>query len=296
MNRLNSSADELNGAATIAGAQAQAAKLLQAAGIDSAAADSRLLLQHVSGLSHAQILSRGDDAPGKEILARYIQLIERRLKREPVSRITGTRAFWTAQFEVSSATLDPRPETETLVEFVLAWIQQRPVRTLRILDLGTGSGAILCSLLSALPEASGIGTDISTQACDVARRNVQRLQLEARARIMNTSWAEGIPGPFDIIVSNPPYIATAELEKLEPEVRCYDPLSALDGGVDGLEAYRIIVSMSRPLLAPGGLFAVEIGAGQDAQVSGLIRQAGFLDAGSKADLQGICRVVAGIAG
>jgi release factor glutamine methyltransferase len=218
---------------------------------------------------------------------------ERRLAREPVSRILGERSFWSFDLLVTSAVLDPRPDTETIIDSALDLLSARQSEALRILDLGTGSGAILCALLDCFEQASGIGVDISKEACAIARENLNRCELTSRAQIRNGSWDAAQPGPYDLIVSNPPYIPTADLVGLDPEVRLYDPTLALDGGTDGLTAYRDICALLPSLLAPGGLLLFEIGIGQGDDVSRLMAAAGLKSIASRGDLAGIERVVFG---
>lgn len=214
----------------------------------------------------------------------------RRLAREPVHRILGRRAFWTLDLAISPAVLDPRPDSETLVEAALA-LAPRPCA--RVLDLGTGSGALLCALLTEWPEASGLGVDRSVEACRVARRNVEACGCGARALVVAGDWGAALAGPFDVVVSNPPYIRSDDIAGLDPEVRDHDPALALDGGADGLAAYRAIAPLAARLLAPGGLLAVEVGWTQGEDVAGLLAQAGFGEVGRRRDLGGHDRVVTG---
>ncbi|TFL17880.1 peptide chain release factor N(5)-glutamine methyltransferase [Jannaschia formosa] len=214
------------------------------------------------------------------------EAVARRAAREPVSHILGRRAFWAHEFEVTPDVLDPRPETETLVEAAL----EGELTT--VLDLGTGSGCILLSLLAARPEAQGLGTDISEAALAVARRNAEALGLAARATFRRADWLSGIDGAFDLIVSNPPYIAAAEMAGLSPEV-LREPHAALTPGGDGLDAYRVIARDAPARLAPGGRLMVEIGPTQADPVQDLFRQAGLADLRVQTDLDGRNRVVCG---
>jgi len=188
--------------------------------------------------------------------------------------------------------LDPRPETETIVEAALSILGGRREDPLRILDLGVGSGALLCALLTEFSHARGIGIDISADAADVAQGNLRACGLSLRAEIRLGDWTRGIEGRFDLIVSNPPYIPTADLAGLPREVREFDPWLALDGGIDGLAAYRRILPESTRLLAPGGWLFAELGAGQAAKVTALASQCGFTDVRTRQDLAGVDRVVA----
>jgi release factor glutamine methyltransferase len=220
-------------------------------------------------------------------------LAARRAAGEPLSKIAGRREFWGLTLIVSPDVLDPRPETETLIETALKLIGARRRARLRILDLGVGSGAILCALLTECPAALGLGVDASPATVAIASRNVEACGLAARAEIRLGSWTQGVEGPFDLIVSNPPYIRSADIEALQREVRDFDPRLALDGGADGLDAYRAILPASVGLLAPGGRLIVEVGAGQGGDVLGLAARLGFVHAETRRDLAGIERVVIG---
>ena len=219
-------------------------------------------------------------------------LAARRLAREPVARIVGEKEFWGLSFIVTPAVLVPRPETETVVEVALSLVDR--AAPLRIIDLGIGSGAILLALLSELPHARGIGIDIAADALDVARTNAQRLGLSDRADFVLGDFA-AVEGMFDLVVSNPPYIATPEIAGLAPEVRNYDPSHALDGGPDGLAAFRSIAAIARHLLLPAGHLVVEIGAGQESAVRELFVQSGLAISGVRHDLSGIPRVLSATA-
>lgn len=214
----------------------------------------------------------------------------RRLGREPLSQILGTQPFWTLELKVTPDVLTPRSDTETLVEAVLKDTPDRQA-DLRILDIGTGSGAIVLALLSELPHARGIATDISPAALDVARENAERCGLTDRIEFIETRWADGVTGPFDIVVSNPPYIAPDVIETLEPEVRDHEPRLALDGGATGLEAYPHVFGASLTLLKPGGRVAVEIGYDQAEPVTDLARSKGLETITVKTDLAGHDRVI-----
>jgi len=187
--------------------------------------------------------------------------------------------------------LDPRPETETLVETALARFRDRRNKALRILDLGVGSGALLCALLREFPRAAGVGVDISPRAVEVARHNAKACGLDGRADIRIGDWTEGVEAGFDLIVSNPPYIRSADIDMLPPEVRNYDPRVALDGGADGLNAYRTILPSSAALLAPEGWLLAELGAGQEEEALVIAARAGFRDCAVRRDLAGVARVL-----
>ena len=220
----------------------------------------------------------------------------RRLSGEPVARILGEREFWGLPLKLSPATLVPRPDTETLVELALEMLRigGELNRPMRIADLGTGSGAILLALLSELPAAHGFGTDISADALQTAAANAARAGLSGRATFIACDYATGLSGPFDVIVSNPPYIRSADIAALAIEVRHHDPLAALDGGADGLDAYRALIPQAARLLAAGAALVVEAGQGQSGQIEGLMTAEGLAPASApKADLAGVPRAVAG---
>ena len=259
-------------------------------GIESAQTDGRVLLCAALGIDHANLIREPQSPLGKGA-ARVSSFAARRLRREPVSRIIGQREFWQARFKIGEGVLDPRPETETLVGAVLDHTARAAPRdSWRILDLGTGSGAILCSILQNLPGSFGVGVDISQAACAVARENLKALGLERRGFIACGDWTEALRGRFDIIVSNPPYIESGAIAHLEPEVRDHDPPLALDGGDDGLAAYRRIIPALPDLLMPGGLIALELGVGQDRSVGKLLHAALGGSAEVKPDLHGNPRV------
>ena len=219
----------------------------------------------------------------------------RRVNGEPVARILGQKEFWGLPLKLSTATLVPRPDTETVVELALEIIRAAPPRALRIADLGAGTGAILLALLHELPAALGVGTDISLEALRIARRNAADLGLASRAAFVACNYAAALAGPFDLIVSNPPYIRSADIAGLSPEVRDHDPRTALDGGVDGLDAYRALVPQAADRLAPGGALVVEGGKGQSGPIEALMTAAGLsVQDPVKTDLSGIFRAIAGL--
>lgn len=274
-----------------------AAAVLREAGIATPELDARLLLCHAAGLSHEAYVAGAGGPVQPATLARFGTAIDRRLKREPVARITGTREFYGRGFTIAPPALDPRPDTETLIEAALAVVERRGWRdrTLSLLDLGTGTGCILVTLLAELPRAQGLGTDLSPSALALAAANAVRLGVGSRAAFMAADWLDGIAGKFDLVLSNPPYLASGEIAGLAPEVAAYDPMLALDGGPDGLDAYRRIAAGAPAVLAEGGRLLVEIGAGQAAQVSDIFRAAGLKLDPSQAigrDLAGRPRVVA----
>ncbi|WP_028028672.1 peptide chain release factor N(5)-glutamine methyltransferase [Gemmobacter nectariphilus] len=263
-----------------------AADQLDAAGVPDAMRDARLLLAHALGIGSDRLTLHLRDAPQAEQLARFQALVAARAARAPLSHLTGQRLFWGRPFRVTPDVLDPRPETETLVALALA----EPFA--RVLDLGTGSGAILLSLLADRPTATGTGADVSPAALAVARGNAQALGVAARADFVLSDWCAQISGAYDLIVSNPPYIALSEMAALSPEVREHEPHLALTDGGDGLAAYRAIAAQAPAHLAPGGRLLVEIGASQGQAVAAILASAGFTDVTIHPDLDGRDRVVA----
>ncbi|WP_347263142.1 peptide chain release factor N(5)-glutamine methyltransferase [Nitrobacter sp.] len=266
----------------------------EAAGIDSAALEARMLTGAVLGLDLTGLIAQGLRRLDEDDAARLDALARRRLAGEPLARILGTKEFWGLPLKLSADTLVPRADTETVVEAALGVLRAegRTQEPLRIADLGTGSGAILLALLTELPAATGVGTDLSAAALGTARTNAQGVGLSARAQFLVSDYGDGLSGPFDLIVSNPPYIRSADIPALAPEVRDHDPHLALDGGLDGLDAYRRIAPQAAALLADGGLLVLEIGQGQGGAVSRLVTAAGLTVMGSvRADLAGIGRAV-----
>lgn len=270
---------------------AVAARLAQA-GIETPATDARLLAATALGLDRTGLLARRDRClTGAEADA-LVRLADRRAAREPTSRIVGRREFWSLDFSLTPATLDPRPDSETLVAAVLDRLTP-PDRPWRIVDLGTGSGCLLLALLAERPHASGIGVDRAAAAAVAARDNARRLGLDARTRFVVGDWAESIRGPVDAILANPPYIPTDEIDALAPEVARFDPRPALDGGADGLAAYRVLIPRAAAILDPGGWLAMEIGATQAPAVAALAGVAGLSHIAAIEDLGGRPRVVVG---
>lgn len=273
-----------------------AARLL-AAGVEEPRRDARLLLMAAAGLT-AEELIRRPDAPADPVqMTRYMEMITRRQSREPVSRILGRREFWSLEFAITPDTLDPRPDSETLISAALDHFEDRS-RAYNILDIGTGSGCLLLALLSELPVARGTGIDISEGALDTARANAQRLGFLRRSNFVNCDirrprWAQRIGGPHDIVIANPPYISAAALAGLAPEVTRFDPFPALSGGEDGLDFYRIITNSLVGLLVSGGLAIIEVGSGQAEAVQTLLTQAGLKELATRQDLGGIPRAITG---
>lgn len=258
---------------------------LRAAGVEDAPGDARRLLAHALGVAPDRVTLVLPDALAPAAAAAFDAAVAARARRQPVAQITGRRAFFGHEFRVTPDTLDPRPETEILVAAAL----ERPFAS--ILDLGTGTGCILLSCLAAMPAASGTGTDRSEAALAVARANAADLGLAGRARLLNSDWFAGVTGRFDLIVSNPPYIAEAEIADLAPEVRDWEPRAALTPGSDGLDAYRAIAAGARARLVPGGRILLEIGPTQGPAVRDLLRAAGLDGVAIRRDLDGRDRVV-----
>jgi len=277
----------------IAQAQLALADSFRAAGIDSPEADARVLLCATLGLSRTQLIAQCDRPLEEQQASAVAAVAARRLKREPVARIVGEKEFWSLPLRVTPDVLVPRPETETLVEAALDEIDRLAARleTLRVLDIGTGSGALLLALLKELPNATGIGTDLSTAALAVARGNAERLGLSARCMFMACNIAEPLSAPFDLVLSNPPYIARGGIAALDPEVRDFDPRLALDGGADGLDAYRAIAAAAPALLRSTGRLVLELGIGQESPVGSLLSAARLTVKKVLADLAGIPRVM-----
>ena len=256
---------------TIKTALQTASNQLQSAGIESSQLDARLLLQAVLGINHSTLISEIDRLLSQAEMQDFDEFIKRRQKREPVHRIIGQKEFWGLNLNISEAVLEPRADTECLVDAVLAFVdgQGRKNDPLRIADIGTGSGAIVLALLSEFPNATAIASDISQTALRVAQANAKKNKMEDRILFLHGSYLEPLSGKFDLIVSNPPYIPSKEILELEPEVRENDPALALDGGVDGLDAYRSMLGDSSNKLEPGGRVFFEIGYDQADDVSKL---------------------------
>jgi len=262
---------------------------LSGAGVDSARLDAGLILGAVLGVDRATLLAENTRRLSAQEIARFEALLARRLERRPLAQVLGHREFWSLDFLVTEATLDPRPDSETLVSAVLTACGTRPPA--RLLDLGTGTGCLLLSLLTEWPGTWGLGLDRSPEAAKVAALNAHRLGLGARAAIVVADWSSALRGTFDVVVANPPYIPEGDLAGLAPEVAVFEPRTALVAGADGLDDYRRIVRTLPDLLAPGGLVALEVGSGQAGAVAGLLSAQGLVVSATVRDLAMVERVV-----
>jgi release factor glutamine methyltransferase len=280
---------------TIADARRQLANIFRDHRIDSPDLDARLLTSCALGLDHSDLVAASARSLSQDEADNIVALGRRRLRREPVARILGRKEFWSLTLAVTDAVLVPRPETESVVEAALVAMDANGARSraLRILDIGTGSGALLLAVLSELPNAFGVGTDRDLSALAVARYNATSVGLRERSAFIACDHGQALLGGWDLVVANPPYIASGEIAALAPEVRNHDPRLALDGGVDGLGSYRAIAADADRLLAPGGYLCCEIGAGQANAVAALLRAAGLATPWpARNDLAGIPRVLA----
>jgi release factor glutamine methyltransferase len=281
---------------TVETARRALAARFRTSGIDSAELDARILVGAALSLDLTGMIAAASRVLTADESIRIEDFARRRLAGEPVARLLGRKEFWGLPLKLSAATLVPRPDTETVVELALEMLRAAtgPDRALRIADLGTGSGAIVLALLSESPDAFGIGTDISEAALRTASGNAVRLGLAPRAAFVACDYAAALSGPFDLIVSNPPYIRSADIASLATEVRDHDPIVALDGGADGFDAYRALIPQAARLLAFRGVLVVEAGHGQSSAIGELMTAAGLTqERPAKADLAGVLRAVAG---
>jgi release factor glutamine methyltransferase len=254
-----------------------------------------LLLAHAAGMSAEQLIARGLDGVAPEVAARLRTLTARRVQREPMAYILGEREFWGLTFKVTPDVLVPRPDSETVIEAALAVLPDR-IRAWRFLDLGVGSGCLLLALLKEFPNATGTGLDASQGALAVAQDNAEALGVASRTRLLAgdwrmPGWMEGLECPFDLVVSNPPYIEAGAIDGLMPEVARHEPRLALDGGDDGLAAYRIIAAAGSRLVTPAGYLLVEGGVGQAVEIASLFAETGMIPLAPWKDLGGIERVI-----
>ena len=276
---------------TAAEALRRATETLARAGVIAARLEARLLVALGLGVSPEALLLRAERVFGEAEQARLDTLLRRRIRHEPIAHILGEREFWSLPFRVTRDTLIPRPETETLVEAVL---EHRPsAEHPSILDLGTGTGCLLLALLHERPNAHGVGVDLSDAVLAVARANAESLGLSERARFVLSSWGAGVDGRYDVVVSNPPYVRTSEIETLSPDVALFEPRLALDGGEDGLARFRELVPQLRSVLNPDGLVALEVGIGQADAVGAMLAAVGIPVAARISDLSGVLRCIIG---
>ena len=279
--------------ASVARARRALAERFRSAGIESPELDARVLIGHALGLDHAGLAASASQQISDLTATQIERFAVRRLAGEPAARIVGQKEFWSLPIAVTPAVLVPRPETETLLELALALLDRdgKRTRALRIADLGTGSGAILLALLSELPNARGTGTDIDTEALMVARCNAEQIGLDSRTTFLASDYGAALQGPFDLVVSNPPYVTSGDIAALRPEVREHDPRHALDGGADGLSAYRAIAADAPRLMKPATHLVVEIGAHQEHAVTELFAAGGLAITATRHDLSGIPRAL-----
>lgn len=274
---------------TFAECIADATQRLKSAGIENPRRETRLLLAHAMGVDPAVVIGY----PERIVTRRdeFLGLVERRAGGAPMAQILGKREFWSLEFQVTPDTLDPRPDSETLVEAVLAIIGARRGEALQILDLGAGTGCLLLSVLSELPYAEGLAVDLSSAAIRVAQANASRLGMADRAHFAVGDWAAALIGRFDVILSNPPYIPSGTIDELQPEVAKFEPRLALDGGTDGLDAYRCLAADLPRLLADGGIAAFEVGMGQWESAAAIMRTVGLEVHAPVRDLGAVARCV-----
>jgi release factor glutamine methyltransferase len=270
---------------TFADANRRAAAVLAEAGIETPKRDARVLLCEAADIDHAALLRDPDARLGDEAAARLRGFVERRLAREPVSRILGRREFWGLSLRINLDVLDPRADTETLVAAAVETLRDRRNDPLRILDLGTGSGALLCALLSEFPQAFGVAADRDARTLTIARENLVACGFACRSALFCGDWSDALGQAFDLIVCNPPYVRSADIASLAPEVRDYDPRAALDGGPDGLLAYRAIAADLGRLAAPDGIAILEIGFDQAESAAECFREAGWASIAVRRDLE-----------
>jgi len=291
---LDASSTDIQPGASLLSARRDLSRVLRHAGIDNPELDARLLIGFALGLDHSGLATQSERQLSRTEAEAVAALALRRVAGEPVARIVGVREFWSLPLALNRDTLVPRPETETLVEAALAALDRDGPRhrPLRMVDFGTGSGALLLALLSELPAAQGVGTDISPAALACAQRNAHVLGFGSRAAFVACDYGAGLAGPFDLLVANPPYVVRGEIAGLAPEVSRFDPVRALDGGIDGLDCYRSLAPDAFRLVAPNGIAILELGAGQGAAAGSLMQSAGFTVCGPpRTDLAGVPRAL-----
>jgi release factor glutamine methyltransferase len=281
----------IEGGISIEAARRALASKFRSHGLDAPELAARVLVAHALGLDHAGLMAQAARALTPQEAGILAAMAARRLAREPVARIVGHKEFWGLPLAVNAETLLPRPESETVIEAALAARCEHGDPPTRIADLGTGSGALLLALLSELPGARGIGTDISSVALGCARANAAALGLSERTLFLACDYGSALAGPLDLIVCNPPYVARGDIAALAPEVREFDPPRALDGGPDGLAGYRAIAPQARRLLAPDGVLVVELGFGQLTAACSIFAAAGLAPGAARHDLSGVARAV-----
>jgi release factor glutamine methyltransferase len=274
----------------------QGSRTLAACKIANPRREAGLLLRLAANLTPEEVMVGGSRPVDRDSAQIFHAYVSRRGRGEPVSRIRGRREFWSLEFEITPATLDPRPDSEVLVAAVLRLLADHGVNSPSVLDLGTGSGCLLIALLAELPEATGVGADIDPDAISMARRNGATHGVDGRATFVASNWGSAIAGQFDVVLANPPYIQTDVIPELDSTVREFDPLLALDGGKDGLSCYRAIADALPTLLTAGGLAALEVGAGQSSDVVSILSAAGMQATVEWPDLAGIQRCVTGTFG
>ena len=263
---------------------------LKNAGMDTPALDARLLVCHVLEMTHEQFVLSDDRELSVDEIQQIEKIIQQRISGKPVAKIIGQKEFYSRNFKTTTDTLDPRPDSETLIETVLDHKYDNPL----ILDLGTGTGCLVLTLLAEIPKARAIAVDQSVAALSVAKENAWMTGVEDRVVFVQSDWFKEVVGKFDIIISNPPYIPEQDIEGLSKEVRLYDPMAALTGGADGLDPYRLIIPQLPDFLKPGGLAAFEVGKGQAEDVADMLTTTGFSTVNINKDLAGIGRIVSGI--
>ena len=271
----------------------EAEKLLKAANITTFALDTKILLSHCLSLEQPEnIIFKLNEELSEDMSDTFMRLIKRRLKFEPIAYIVGYKHFWKHKYKVDNNVLIPRPETELIIEVVLKEMHNKKGEQLRILDLGTGSGCIILSLLDELKNSSGIAVDISTKALDIASSNAADHNLNERVTFLNSNWFDGLNAAekFDVIISNPPYISKDEWENLASNVKDFEPCPALTDFDDGLKNYKIIAQTSQSFLSKNAILVLEIGYNQSDSVQNIFKDAGYITQSHK-DLQGINRVI-----